>query len=137
MRRNSIVHEFVEFVPRNLQDGVVYVSIPYRIAVHRCCCGCGSKVVTPLDPTEWKLVFDGDSVTLDPSIGNWSFPCKSHYWIRNDRVVWDRTFSSHEIERVRELAGVQVSQIPEARDRSTRRGWFARLFRGRTKGEDK
>ncbi|WP_353963011.1 DUF6527 family protein [Streptomyces sp. NBC_00365] len=37
-------------------------------------CGCGRKVVTPLAPQEWKLTLDGVSVSLHPSIGNWSFP---------------------------------------------------------------
>ena len=26
--------------------------------------------------------------TLDPSIGNWSFACRSHYFMRKGRVVW-------------------------------------------------
>jgi hypothetical protein len=34
------------------------------------------------------MLYDGQSVTLDPSIGNWSFPCRSHSWLRGDRIVW-------------------------------------------------
>jgi Family of unknown function (DUF6527) len=33
-----------------------------------CCCGCGEKVVTPLRPTDWKLIFDGKTISLDPSL---------------------------------------------------------------------
>ena len=41
------------------------------------------------------------STPLDPSIGNWSFPCQSHYWIRNDRVKWAPKWSREQIERRR------------------------------------
>ena len=55
------------------------------------------KVVTPLRPTDWKLIFDGKTVSLYPSIGNWSFACRSHYWIRNNRVQWAKQWSEKEI----------------------------------------
>ncbi|PYT79987.1 MAG: hypothetical protein DMG40_13935 [Acidobacteria bacterium] len=80
-RRTALAHEFVEYMPDQLKDGVLYVSIPFATGAHKCCCGCGQEVVTPLSPTDWKLIFDGRSISLDPS--NWSFPCKSHYWIRS------------------------------------------------------
>ena len=86
----TVSHEFVEYVPRELKDGVVYVSIPFATVIHKCCCGCGQQVVTPLAPSQWTLSFDGKSISLYPSIGNWKFPCKSHYWIKNDRVSWAR-----------------------------------------------
>jgi hypothetical protein len=90
-------HEFVEFIPDVLDDGVLYVSIGYATAAHKCCCGCGYEVATPLSPTDWKLVYDGVSVSLDPSIGNWGFPCKSHYWIQCNRVAWAPTWTEREI----------------------------------------
>jgi hypothetical protein len=90
-------HEFVEFIPDELQEGTIYVSIRFATAAHLCCCGCGSKVVTPLRPSDWKLIFDGKTVSLDPSIGNWSFACQSHYWIVRNRVKWARQWSEEEI----------------------------------------
>lgn len=80
--------EFVEFVPEHPRPGILYVSRRYATAVHLCCCGCGSEVVTPLNPVKWHLRENGGTVSLSPSIGNWSLPCQSHYWIENDRVVW-------------------------------------------------
>jgi hypothetical protein len=91
-------HEFVEFVPEQLEDRTVYVCIPFATVVHKCCCGCGREVVTPLTPTDWQLIFDGVSISLHPSIGNWSFPCQSHYWIRHNRVRWAGRWSQQEIE---------------------------------------
>ncbi len=90
-------HEFVEFIPDELKEGTLYVSIRFATAAHLCCCGCGSKVVTPLRPTDWKLIFDGKTVSLDPSIGNWSFACRSHYWIIRNRVKWAQQWSEEEI----------------------------------------
>jgi len=70
----------------------------YGTVVHLCPCGCGNKVVTPLTPTDWELRFNGKEVTLGPSIGNWSFPCKSHYWIIRNTVRWARRWTADEIE---------------------------------------
>jgi hypothetical protein len=97
-RQTALAHEFVEYMPDQLKDGILYVSIPFATVAHKCCCGCGREVVTPLSPTDWKLIFDGQSVTLDPSIGNWSFPCKSHYWIRNGKVRWADMWTQEEID---------------------------------------
>lgn len=96
-RQEWLRHVFVEFIPDTIEDGVLYVSYEYATAVHRCCCGCGSEVVTPISPTDWSLTFNGDSVALSPSIGNWSFPCRSHYWIEFGRVKWAGQWSQEKI----------------------------------------
>ena len=98
MKRHSLEHRFVSAIPEVLEDGVLYVSIAYATSVHRCCCGCGREVVTPFSPTDWAMVYDGASVSLKPSIGNWSFPCQSHYWIERDRIRWAERWSPDQIE---------------------------------------
>jgi hypothetical protein len=100
-RRREIRHEFVEFVPAELAEGVLYVSLEYGTASHLCCCGCGNKAVTPLSPTDWRLIFDGETVSLDPSIGNWSFDCHSHYWIVRGKIRWTTKWSRERIEEGR------------------------------------
>jgi len=95
--RNSLTHEFVEFIPSDIEPGKVYVSMQYATAVHKCFCGCGCEVVTPLTPTDWKLIFDGQTISLSPSIGNWSFKCKSHYWVKNNHIVWAESWSKKTI----------------------------------------
>ncbi len=90
--------EFVEFIPEVLEDGTIYISQTYATAVHKCCCGCGHKVVTPLSHTGWKLTVDGEYISLYPSIGNWSFPCHSHYWIKRNVVHWSYQMSQLQIE---------------------------------------
>lgn len=86
----QIRHEFVEFIPKARWAGVLYVSIPYATAVHDCFCGCGTKVVTPISPVGWQLTFDGESVSLSPSVGNWSFVCRSHYFIQRHSGLGER-----------------------------------------------
>ncbi|HLW01625.1 MAG TPA: DUF6527 family protein [Ktedonobacterales bacterium] len=102
MRRTSFTHEFVEFIPSELQEGVLYVSVQYATAVHRCACGCGNKVVTPISPADWQFLFDGDTVSLTPSIGNWQFPCRSHYWIKSNKVRWAGAWTPEQIAAGRE-----------------------------------
>ncbi len=102
MRATSVRHKFVDVVPDQLERETLYVSIPFATAAHLCLCGCGHEVVTPLSPTDWRLIFDGATVSLEPSIGNWSYPCQSHYWIRRGRVRWAPQWSAQEIERERQ-----------------------------------
>jgi hypothetical protein len=92
----------VEFIPKELAEGILYISMPYASVCHLCFCGCGMKVVTPLSPTDWRLLFDGETVSLDPSVGNWSYPCRSHYVLRANRVIWMGHLSEREIRRIRE-----------------------------------
>lgn len=97
----ALKHEFVEFIPDELEQGTVYVSIRFATASHLCVCGCGNKVVTPIRPTDWTLTFDGKTISLDPSIGNWSFPCQSHYYVRKNRVKWAPKWTREQIQRGR------------------------------------
>jgi hypothetical protein len=114
-----VKHEFVEHIPEHLEEGVIYVSISFGTVVHRCACGCGNEVVTPLSPTDWSLIFDGESISLHPSIGNWSFACQSHYWIRNNEVRWSRKWSKTEIAggRARDRAYKSLAYAPDHQDR--------------------
>lgn len=97
----AFTHEFVEFIPENLEPAKLYVSMEYGTAAHLCACGCGSKVVTPISPTGWQLTYDRETVSLYPSIGNWSFPCRSHYFITRNRVRWAAPMSQIAIDRGR------------------------------------
>ena len=77
--------QFVENVPEQLEEGIIYISMKYCTAIHKCVCGCNNEVVTPFSPTDWKMTFDGETISLSPSIGNWNFDCKSHYFIRKKK----------------------------------------------------
>lgn len=102
MKRIKILtHQFVEYIPCDVREGVIYISIVYSTAIHKCCCGCGQEVVTPFGWTGWQLIFNGESISLNPSIGNWSFDCKSHYWIRHNKVIWAPRWSQKKIDAFR------------------------------------
>ncbi len=48
-------------------------------------------------------------MSLDPSIGNWSLACQSHYWIREDKVRWARRWGADEV-----AAGVEADRRAKA-----------------------
>ena len=102
MKRSVVIsHKFVKTIPDELEELTLYVSMDYATVVHMCCCGCGREVVTPLSPTDWTLIFDGVSTSLSPSIGNWSFECRSHYWISKSKVRWAKRWSRNRVDTAR------------------------------------
>ncbi|HXK16829.1 MAG TPA: DUF6527 family protein [Polyangiaceae bacterium] len=139
-RTSELTHEFVESFPDNLREGVLYVSVTYASASHRCCCGCGLEVVTPLTPTDWKMIFDGKTVSLDPSVGNWSFPCRSHYWVKRNKIHWAPAWSQEQIDAGRRrdrmakdqqfetnLLGQEKSTLAVGAAANTTPNWWQRL----------
>ncbi len=103
----NVQHKFVDFIPDQMENGILYLSLEYGAVIHKCACGCGNEVNTPLSPTGWKMIYDGESVTLKPSIGNWSFDCKSHYWITNNKIEWASKWNEDKIHKVRETDDVE------------------------------
>jgi len=101
MTIRRLTPQFVEKFPERLEPGELYLAMEFATAVHLCACGCGNKVITPFSPTDWQMSFDGETVSLKPSIGNWSFRCRSHYWVRSGRVVWAGDMSQEAINAVR------------------------------------
>jgi hypothetical protein len=99
----EFTHKFVDFIPTHLDDGIIYVSLTYATVIHLCACGCRTKVVCVLSPTDYTLAYDGETVTLWPSIGNWDFYCRSHYFISNGHVRWARDMSDVEIAAGRRI----------------------------------
>lgn len=87
LQYSHLKHQFVRYIPQSLDPGVLYVSVEYSTAAHSCCCGCGEEIVTPFTPTDWKMTFDGEAVSLRPSVGNWNLACRSHYMIERGRVI--------------------------------------------------
>lgn len=145
MKTTQYTPEFVESFPTTLEPGVFYVSLEYNTCAHLCACGCGDEAVTPLSPAQWSFNYDGDSISVRPSVGNWSLACKSHYVIGRGRVKWARSFASDEIARNRardRAAFVGSSDDPRAHTDqpqsdgswhgqsadTTRRGPLERLF---------
>ena len=101
---------FCEFIPDQIDDGILYISERFRTCSHKCCCGCGEEVVTPLSPAEWSIRREGDAISLWPSVGNWDYACMSHYVIRKNRVLWAPTLTDRQIARVRKRDTAALEQ---------------------------
>lgn len=76
----------VEYIPREYEDNTVYLSEKYKIAVHKCLCGCENLAATPLnepgDTDGWDYSIDeNERLTLSPSILNTHCPNRYHYII--------------------------------------------------------
>lgn len=107
---NRIELARVQYIPKNPDAGVLYVAEEFGAAVHLCACGCGSKVSTPLTPTEWTLTVTPAGASLNPSVGNWQLPCRSHYWVREGTIIWAGDWTPAQVAAGR--------QAEEARRRS-------------------
>jgi hypothetical protein len=120
-------------MPKHLELGVLYVAEQFGAAAHLCACGCGSKIRTPLNPTDWRLEETNDGPSLYPSIGNWQLPCQSHYWIIRGEVVWSEKWTAEQIGAGRRRDEARARAYYDALDRRrstrTRRlaAWIRRL----------
>jgi hypothetical protein len=89
--------QHVHYTPTELKPGVLYVSEEFGIAIHLCACGCGSKIKTPLGPTEWSVKATKSGPTLRPSVGNWQETCQSHYSITRGDIIWAEKWTPEQI----------------------------------------
>lgn len=126
----------VQYMPVELESGVLYVAEEFGAAAHLCPCGCGCKVRTPLGPTEWSLEETKSGPSLYPSIGNWQLPCKSHYWITQGEVIWSVEWTSEQIAAGRRAEEERRRDYYESLYRASggilRKlwRWFINLFKG-------
>lgn len=91
MSGNAVTHlltKDVEFMPDVIEDGIIYVSDRFELAIHLCACGCGVKTVTPFNkPDGWDLSRDVNGITLRPSIGNMNIcPNRAHYYVSDGKI---------------------------------------------------
>lgn len=127
MKLEQITLRRVEYMPKQLEPGVLYVSEKFGAVAHLCACGCGAKIRTPLGPTEWKFSETAKGPSLWPSVGNWQQACKSHYIIDGGEIVWCGTWTPEQI-----LAGRRAE---EARRKAHyeamygKGGWFKRFWK--------
>lgn len=84
MMTKPFEHQFVVLMPKTLEQGILYISFEHNTIVHLCACGCGCKVATSISPESWKITYDGKTISITPSFGNWNLECKSHYIIRKN-----------------------------------------------------
>lgn len=83
-----------------LEDGVLYVvdskDQKEQFVEYNCPCGCGKTVWIPYyvknqqkeQFPSWGFSENAGKVTLSPSVYSTGFPCKSHYFVRENKVQW-------------------------------------------------
>lgn len=120
--------ERVHYMPQDLSPGVLYISEEFGAAAHLCACGCGTKVRTPLGPTEWSLEETDCGPTLRPSVGSWQLACQSHYLITGGEVVWAEQWTAEEIAYGRRREEERRREHYDALDRK-RQSVVRRLWR--------
>ena len=124
----------VHYMPKELKPGVLYVSEEFDTAAHLCACGCGSKIRTPLGPTEWSVKETNSGPSLHPSVGNWQQPCQSHYWIKQGEIRWASKWTAEEIvigrQQEEESRRAYYDAIDRKRGGKLRRfwNWLKNLF---------
>lgn len=127
MKLEHIILQRVEYMPKQLQPGVLYLSEKFGAVAHLCACGCGAKIRTPLGPTEWKIKETATGPSLWPSVGNWQQNCKSHYVIDGGEIVWCGTWTPEQI-----LAGRRAEEEHRKAHYDAmyaKRGWLTRLWK--------
>jgi hypothetical protein len=70
---------------RLMKERHIYISLQYGVSIHWCLCGCKNKTVLPLhEENGWILTNNDGKISFNHSIGNYKFPCQSHYIINNN-----------------------------------------------------
>lgn len=142
IRYHRLEHRFVPHFPDRLEPGVLYVSVEYGTATHSCCCGCGEEVVTPFSPGGWKMTYDGETISVWPSVGSWTLACRSHYVIDRGRIVEAGRWNDAQIAAARQRDNSaaasgnppvptnppQLTSVPAAGEAKVS-GWWARFRR--------
>lgn len=114
----------VDRLPDRPQPGHLYYSEKFRIAAHSCACGCGERVITPIGKLDWSLKRTPAGPSLSPSIGNWNLRCRSHYWIRDGKIIPARSWSQEDVES----AAAREREFRRATsERPARRSLWSRL----------
>lgn len=88
MKVTELKPVFVDTMPKVKEEGILYISLEFLGTSHLCPCGCGEEAYIPINPPHgWMMTREGDTVTLSPSLKH-TFKCKSHYFIRENKIVW-------------------------------------------------
>ena len=84
-KRVEIEPIYTETLPdvSEMEENKIYISKKYNCTGHRCFCGCGLLTILPIGKKHgWTLTEqDNGQVSFHPSVGNYQYPCKSHYII--------------------------------------------------------
>lgn len=93
MKIDQYSTKYINYHAGQMEEGILYVSSKadadgVKGVWYICPCGCGIYMRIPyVGKRKWDIIIKDDKVTLSPSI-LLKTHCKSHYFIRDGRVVW-------------------------------------------------
>jgi hypothetical protein len=106
-------YQLVDRIPKQMEERVVYHTEEFELAGLLCACGCGHRI-TLIVPDSHRVWDEGGYATIQPSVGVFDAPCKSHYVIRAGNVQWLTAFSSAQATRIMQAQIARhASQDPE------------------------
>ncbi len=119
---------FIDSIPQAdaIEAGHLYISLKYNMTSHRCASGCEQLVPLPLSPADWSLSYNGDTVSLSPSIGNGVLACHSHYFIQNSQIVWALDMSAIQAQQQQVADAELLKQHIEERAENKQKKSFAK-----------
>lgn len=78
-----------------LENGVLYIDDSSPYVEFLCPCGCGRVTMIPtnrnyecIQHPYWDISESNGTVSLSPSIYSTGFDCKSHYFIKENKIIW-------------------------------------------------
>ena len=92
-------YQLVDRIPKQMEEGVVYHTEEFELAGLLCACGCGHRI-TLIVPDSHRVWDEDGYATIQPSVGVFDAPCKSHYVIRAGNVQWLPAFSGAQATRI-------------------------------------
>lgn len=92
-------YQLVDRIPKQMEQGVVYHTEEFELAGLLCAYGCGHRI-TLIVPDSHRVWDDGGYATIQPSVGVFDAPCKSHYVIRAGNVGWLPAFSDSSATKI-------------------------------------
>lgn len=92
MKIKTLTPKYLKELPKEKEEGILYISKEFGLAIHLCACGCGVETVTPFAPDlePWTMTENNGLITLRPSIGNFKGerPYHAHYYITDNEIEW-------------------------------------------------
>lgn len=94
--KNVLILEKNDFKPVK-NDSIVLIkkNDKFEWAKFNCPCNCGKEIFVSLNPAikpSWSIKLDKvdnkNLVTLSPSVHLTGFACKSHFFIRKNKIEW-------------------------------------------------
>jgi len=77
---------------KEMENGILYISLQFGVANHLCACGCGQQTVMPFGKGDlgWNMTDNNGEISFTPSIGNFmgEDPYHAHYYITNNKIIW-------------------------------------------------